>query len=418
MSQPPPNDMDVSSKGDMMVNNLIYRQPKALSLAKNRTLRRQKFQLGTYSDSQTSTIVLNTGSDYVKTSSSYLTFNMLLTGTTPTANFANGSAVNIIEDISIRTRSGTEVDRIERVNLWSKNDVRNTFSQDWFDNYGTMAGFGATGIGGTDAAILSDTDVRFVIPLNLISGFFRPVGGQLMPPQLAAGMEIQISFADYRTALFQKAGTVTGYTISDISIMCDCVTLADDVQKTLNMESASSGLEYTYPRFHTASSTVTSTSVNVQVQKSVAQASTMTACLLTKANVLDVTVDSLKSETWDVSSWQYRIGSLYYPNEKLLSATNGLESFFIAQSTYDKPKHGYMENAVSLTDFVTNGYGIMSASFERDQALNLSGVPINNSRQAELNATLASWSANIECVVFLEYVAVARAFIDNCVIAV
>ena len=276
-----------------------------------------------------------------------------------------------------------------------------------------MAGMGATGVGGTDAAILSATDAKFVIPLSMISGLFRPVGGQLLPPQMAAGMEIHITLADYRTALFTKAGTVTGYTLSSISIMADCVTLSDDTQKTLNFESASSGLEYTYPRIHTASSTVTSTAISMQVQKAVAQANIMTAVLRTQSTILDVTADSLASTSWALDAWQFRVGSLYYPAESLRSATDAVESYFMSQQVFDKPKHGFSENAVSLADFKTGGYGLMSASFERDQALNLTGLPINNSRFAELVATLSSWSVNLELTLFLEYTAVARLYIDN-----
>ena len=85
----------------------------------------------------------------------------------------------------------------------------------------------------------------------------------------------------------------------------------------------------------------------------------------------------------------------------------------MAQQVFDKPKHGFSENAVSLTDFKTNGYGIMAASFEREQALNLTGLPSNNSRSAELVATLAAWTVNLELTLFLEYTSVARLYIDN-----
>jgi hypothetical protein len=407
------------TKGDLMVNNLIYKQPKALSLAVNRTQKRQLFQRSSYASSEEAVIVWNTGSDHIDVANSYLTYKVTALGTTPTANFGSGSAANIIQRITATTRSGTEVDRHDKVNLWSKQDARNTYAQDWFDKYGTMAGFGASGVGGTDPAILSATATRFVVPLSLILGFFRPIGGPLMPPQLAAGLELRIQFADYRTALFEKTGTVTGYSISDISIMCDCTTLADDTKKTLNMESSQGGLEYSYPRIHTATSTVKSTAINSQVQKSVAQASTLTSTLVTQADVLDVTADSLACETWNVSEWQYRVGSLYYPNETIKDATvDAVESYFLAQQVYDKPRHGYAENAVSLTGFKTGGFGAMSASFEKNQSLNLTGTPLNNSRAAELNATLASWAANIELTVFLEYVAVARAYLDNVVVSI
>ena len=406
-------------KGDMRVNNLIYKQPDSLSLAVNRTMKRQKFQQNSYSDGETAIINFNTGSDYMKNCNSYLTFELTLTGTTPTANFGIGSAVNLFESILITTRSGSELDRTESLNLHSAKTLRQKNSQDWIDNFGSMMGMGSTGIAGTDAANTSATATKFVIPLSKLSGVFDPVGGLLLPPQLAAGMEIRLTCADFRTALFQKAGTVTGYTISNISIMADLVSMSDSTQKSLNFESATNGLEYTYPRWHTAKTTGTSTDINVQISKSVAQASMLYAVLVKQADVLDVTTDSFASEAWDITSWSTRVGSLYQPNEPLKdTAKDALESYFISQAVYDKARYNHAENSVSLVDFKTNGSAVICSSFERDQALNLSGTAINNSRQVEVNITLDSWAYNLEVSVFLEYHSVCRAFMDNASIAV
>ena len=100
------------------------------------------------------------------------------------------------------------------------------------------------------------------------------------------------------------------------------------------------------------------------------------------------------------------------------NAEDGLESFFIAQQTYDKSKHPHSENSVSIDDFKTNGYGVLAVSMEKDQALNLSGLPINNSRVLELQATLKNFTTNVECVIFLEYIAVCRAWLDNTQVAI
>ena len=403
---------DASPQGDMMVNNLIYKQPKSLTLAVNRASKRQYFQRSTYTDSESAIIDWNVGSDYTKACNSYLTFKVALTGTTPIGGFGVGSAVNLLQSLSIRSRSGTELDRLDRLNLWSKNDIPYTYGADWISKYGTMMGVGGS------ATALSATATRFVIPLSAISGFFRPVGGQLIPPQLGAGLHMELTFADYREAIFQDSGTVTGFAISDISIMCDCVTLSDDSQKTLNTESSSSGLEFVFPKIHTSTNTITSTAINLQVRKAVSMANMATTCILTQANVLDVTVDSFKSPVWDVTQWQYRLGSIYMPQQPLTTTSDGLESFHAAQQVYDKPKHGHSENAISLTDFKTNGYGVMAVSMERDQSLNLSGLQINNSRALELQATLSAWAANLEAVVFLEYTSVARAYLDNVAVSI
>ena len=43
---------DSMAKGDMLVNNLIYRQPQQVSLAVNRTMKRQQFQRKNYEDGE------------------------------------------------------------------------------------------------------------------------------------------------------------------------------------------------------------------------------------------------------------------------------------------------------------------------------------------------------------------------------
>lgn len=407
-----------ADRSDLMVNNLIYRMPKALSLAVNRTMTRQYFQRSSYSAGDTAIADLNTGSAYVKACNSYLTFDVTLEGTAPLANFGCGSAANLIRNIMIRSRSGTELDRIDRVNLWSKNQLAWEYGDDWYKKYGTLMGIGATRAAG-DAANTSATATRFVVPLSALSGFFKPTGGQLIPPQLASGLHIELTLADFREAFVQTSGTVTGYSVSNISIMCDSVTLSDDTQKTLNAESASSGLEYTYPRYHTSTSTVNSTAINAQVRKAVSQATIASAYLLTQADIFDVTADSLSSTGWNTASWQYRVGSLYFPHQPIVDTAtpSGKESLMIAQAAYDKPGHGSMENSVGVTDFLSS-FGGMIVSIEKDSALNLSGLPINNSRAMELVGTLASWSANLELVMFLEYVGVAKAYIDNTAVSV
>jgi hypothetical protein len=59
------------------------------------------------------------------------------------------------------------------------------------------------------------------------------------------------------------------------------------------------------------------------------------------------------------------------------------------------------------------GLGIAAVSLEKDAALNMSGLPVNNSRVLELNATFANTVATRVVVTFLEYMAVARSFVDN-----
>ena len=114
------NDMVDESSGDMENNNLIYKQPMALSLAKTRTQVKQFFQRSDYSSApnKTAIIDLNTGSSYIDVYNSFLSFDVTAWSTAQEEfSFGDGSAMNVIDRITIRTRSGTEVERLEGANL-------------------------------------------------------------------------------------------------------------------------------------------------------------------------------------------------------------------------------------------------------------------------------------------------------------
>ena len=72
-------------------------------------------------------------------------------------------------------------------------------------------------------------------------------------------------------------------------------------------------------------------------------------------------------------------------------------------------------SAVSLTDFSAS-QSAYCASFERDQALELSALPVNNSRVAELDVEFDATSSvglTRQLISFLCYASVSRAFIEN-----
>lgn len=419
----PDQPMSQNTNADLAINGLIYKQPNQVSKAVVRTTKRQRFQRRSYLPQEVGRCDFNSGSDYVNCSNSYLTFDIATTGgEIATGNFGTGSVMNIIERIIITSRSGTELDRIERANLYSKNTLKYEKSDDWVRKYGSMMLLGETGSTETDGPIISDVAQRVCIPLNAFAGIFNPINEQLMPPHLASGLQIEILFADYRTAIVQTGvgSDVTGYTVENIQFALDCVTLSDDTQKTLNMEAAQSGLEYTYPRVYTSTNSIQSTSVNAQVRKAVSQACKVTSTLISQAAVLEVGSDSLESVAWDVSTWQYRLGGLYFPQESLSDPT-GVESFLSVQNAFNKSQFSFKENAISVEQFQNTGnnggYGVMCQSLERDQVLNLTGMPINNSRVLELTATLGTYTFPLELVTFLDYFVVARAYTDNCLLS-
>jgi len=412
------------ASSDLRINNLVYSQPAALSLAVDRSLKRQFFQRSNYEGSRSTTMICdwNTGTSYVNMSNSYLSIKVKLTGgATSAANFGSGSAMNFLNEVRIQSRSGTELDRLQNANLWSKFDSLYQMPNEWLSTVGSVQGFGATRTGSTDSANMNTTtSVRFNIPLAQISTFFRPLkAGQLLPPQLASGLHFEITLEDFRTALFQKVTGITGYNLESLYFQLDTVQMTDDCQRTINDISANTGLEYTYNRIYTSQTQLPTSqlSLSQQIRKAVSQACYVSTITLSQADKVDITKDSLNAIPFNYDSFQYRLGSLYFPNQAITDASDGVEAYTISQSTYDKMKHAYNAGSITLANFVAR-HGVLSGSFEKDTSLDISGLPINNSRVLELNAQYVAVAEALEVYSFLQYTSVARTFLDNTAVAI
>ena len=154
-----------------------------------------------------------------------------------------------------------------------------------------------------------------------------------------------------------------------------------------------------------------------QVRKAVSQACFATSISMSSEDKIVISKDSLTSLPCDVTSFQYRLGSLYFPHQRIEdNSTDACEAFCIAQQVNDKFQHPYNENAVNVHSFKSK-FGIMSASFEKDTHLNMSGLPINNSRVLELNCEFLTNPEPREVVTFLQYCCVSRTYIDNVAVA-
>lgn len=418
----PDDEVDSQTKGDLLVNNLIYRQPKALSLAKSRSYVKQFFQRSDYPSAPGKTGICdwNSGSSYIDPYNSFLTFTINTTGS-GTFTFGNGSAMNLINRLQIRSRSGTELERIDDANLWSYYDLNYSQSDEYLKTIGSLMGHGDTtnhltyGVGNS---------IKFAIPLTFLAPLFRPLKKQLIPPQMASGLHFELTFENTNTA-FVSAGSITSYDVQDIEFYLDSVELSDDTQKTLNMESANTGLEWVSPRIYTSVTSLPSgqTSTSIQVRKAVSQAMATYTIPRNTADLSNLSVDSFLSSYGNLGNtheWQYRVGSLYFPNQ--VARENQLtahpETYLNALTTWDKNKHQNYPCAVSMRDFMTN-LGIFSVSLSKNDSLHLAGLPLNNSRALELNLSFPSAAAaERNLTLFLEYIQCAKFYSQNVSVAI
>ncbi len=403
------SDVAIEDEGmvasDLLVNNLVYKAPAALSLAVDRTYVRMFPQNQSSSPGQTTVFDITSGTAFVNPYNSYLKFDLAVSGaSTPEANFGVGSAMNLINQITIRSRSGTELARVEKANFYSYISSVNQYSLEYLANQGQVEGWASA-----STALVTATARTFCIPLVRLAPFFQPTRrGMKYPCQLISGLHIEIIWESAAMALVEKTATVSSYALTNIAIMLDSMTLTDDTQRAINVESARNGLELTVPQVFVAQDTITAGTIyNAQLRKAVTQANRVILVPFVQT-AASVSVDNFATVAASISSFQFRLGSLYFPKQ---AVTNLPECYMQTLMSFDKLRNELEPTAVSYNKYILNQFSLC-ASLEKDQSLQVSALPINNSRVLESLITFGS-STTATIMVFLEYVSVIRTFIDN-----
>jgi len=412
--------MDKQDKDDITrlldVNDLTYTMPRNLSVVAARNQKKYTFQRSEYSDTSGSMIcTLQTGAQYIDWRNSYLKFGLtVVNGGSGNWHFGLGSATNLFREIIISSRSGVEIDRITRLNLLRLHHDRVHMSGEELASVGSLMGYfdydTATTAPTSVAPTVGFTDnvkYNFVIPMNKLSGFFD--SPKLCPSHLASGLRIELVLESKTTAIqVQAADVVNSYTISDPEIQCDTFLLNDDSTRKLNEISARNGLEYVFQSWHMTSDSKTGDQFNIDTNKAVSRALGAFAVSRLTASITDGTLDSLASEAdYPVNRTQFRLGSEYYPQHY---TERDSDQFF--NTLYANEKlHSRNPSSLSQAQFIAALWQV-DANLERSTVLALTGLPINNSRALSFDIQF-SGSASREVNVFLQYVVLARCYINN-----
>jgi len=413
---------ELSVSQQKLLNGVLYEMIPESTIATARTFKRQYFQKNSYSANNQAICDWNTGDAYINPRRSYLAITM---DSTLQANFGVGGVTNLIRRIVISSRSGTEVSRTEDYNLLATKLIRYQCSKDYVTDMAQVMGY----TNDPDEMKLAHdqltTSKTYLIPLSLLSGFFAGDGKTLIPPQLAAGLRIELTLESDTRALVGAAPTTYG--ISAISFLLNTTQMVDSWQKQISAESARDGLSYSFSEWHTTQSTLQSstTQINVEVRKAVARA--LLAFAMPSVDADDGTKDNMKSSAWTgTSKIEWRLGSLY-PTQQPIQTVN--ESFFQAQNIFDA---GILDckrtNGISPTSFElstaaaseghVDGMGIYAVSLERNDVrlngvLSLSGLPTNNSRSLALDVTYDAGGTTRKFHLFMKHLRIVKIFLDN-----
>lgn len=221
------------SKGMIIVNDLVYKLEPDLSVAVNKTHKNHFFQQTSYENNQPATCILNSGADYIDCRKSFLRLQVNLScksrdhymdevkskmteydqGTrrnyiedvnddfvnSINDSFVidglfgpNGSILNLIDTVTVTTRSGDELSRCSDLGMLSNMMLPLAYGDDWKKTVGQGLGFGDRLYGRNSTRKHPLSDKTYTIPLYLLSPIFQY--NRLMPAMLMSGLRIQITW--------------------------------------------------------------------------------------------------------------------------------------------------------------------------------------------------------------------------------
>ena len=425
-------------------NDLNYTVSRMNSVVSKRNLKEYHAAQQEYSSGSGVDIIFNvqTGSQYVNCRNSMLVFDLETSATTAaTAHFGIGSSYNIFREITVQSRSGTEVDRYQSCNVHRAHWDRLNESDEWFQSVGKLMGYESkvttTGITGEDVTAQSltfstdyptfpvvpvgGTAIRYMIPLSKLAPVFA--SDKMLHSDLASGMRIEIKLDRAANAFVTNvADPSIAFKVVNPKLLIDTHELTDGATSELKKIAARSGLEYAYSSVYTESDASTSTRFSIEVNRAVARALQVFAVSRLVANINRSEVDSLASEVitknadGEITSFQARLGSMYFPNREL---SDSKELYFNALYAAHKFEQSHTHpSQLKYDDFETGGLAQLHATMESNSLLKHSGSALNNSRSLSLDIQFREGipSTGRQVDVFLSYLSICRSYLNNTII--
>jgi len=398
---------------------LEYKSPLYSAPVSLRNTRQFPFAQSSYNAGQTMMATLQSSSFYLDGRNSRLEFSVEFKGTAGEVfNWGQGSALNVVRSVVLTSRSGTEISRLNSVNLYHAKVDRFTHGKDWFESEGSLIGYQKPTIT-LDAN--GGVTQKYAIPLPFLSGFFAPLNSQYLPPYICSGMKIEIQLATAAEALHKTTATnnTVSYTVVDPVVVCDLVKMSDKVDSVMTSVAHKAGLDIVFDEYDNFSIVSSSNKNTIDINKSCSKASKIIVCARRSANVSDLAHDGMQSEAFGFNEYQARVGSVYHPQKAIsdyVSAyANALQLF--RGMRRDEKQSPY----TNLTEFNTadnnthSGHAVLGTDLSRSSLIDSQCIPLNNSHSLSLNVGFSS-AVSRQIDAFLVYKKVCKCYTSNAII--
>lgn len=392
----------------LSVNNLVYELDPLMSVTTQRILIKIYSSQVSYKSGDLVNFVQNTGAYNVDYSRSYGFYDIQAVGADcGFSGNGTGSGNNVLDETRVSARSGTELDHHTQKGLY------NNLTYNWENNNTVVNNQGlAYGFGSASNVVKVATTKRIYLTAGMIATMFE--SDQLCPDSVARGMNIDIILADYRTALYNAAGTTTDYVITNFTLCLDCHKLDPRIQSMLNNVSLKEGLEWNYDRVYHTFRTQTGTSLNMDVKKKLSRAKHVWALSRVNAGVQDVKENSFTSEpivkdtnSWSSVRWEVGAGN-YYPQDHLRHPD---DLYMYTSASFDLIQNPRKVGYVRPYTSGDQKFVIVGASLERSLEVP-DGVPTSDARTLTLDAEFND-SIDRRIDLFIKYQNTAVIYPDN-----
>jgi hypothetical protein len=358
------NDQGSLDQKILALNGLGYNTPEELSVANAHRLRSFVSLRNDYISGAQGYIDISVGTDLIDGKASWLQFEVAVAN--EAASLSDNGVMGLFRQTVVRARSGQELSRFSYANLYNHD------SMPFECQAGTMNCL-ASGMG-TNTTFPQNTWTKVAIPLPWLNPFFS--GSRLIPTQCIGTLRLEFLLANKAEAMFSAGGT-HDFAVRNVEILVDTYSLADSALRSLSMVAAQSGLAYSWSDVHTTLATSDGQHATMVSLKSASRATGAHVHIVETADFIDAQKDSMVNETYDVSQYQFSLGSMYMPAAPI---THIVSAFYNALNGFDSLKHCREFSAdITYNKFVER-YGIPTVTLERSSVLQANGMATSSSR--------------------------------------
>ena len=410
------------------VNELSYQMPPSLGIASSANHREEFAQINSYTVSsggggQTVVFDSQTGSSFVDPKASYYVFN-ISHSSAEDIGFGSGSIANIINTVTVRSRTGKEIGRYENFNLLCKYMDRVNESQEFLSSTLKAQGYSVS-TAARYADAVPATGKTYILRMSSIP-CFNPVNCKLLCPQLMEGLRVEFRLEASVIAFCPSVDgevleTNLTYTLNRPSVQYKCYNLADAFARQIAMVASKSGLRLLHKEiFHTITST-SGNQINFDIKKAASKALNCMSVLRVTANTTAKDVDCFASKVNDIVRYQANIGSVYWPNQPMTlpDVTDYYQSYYYSMYGAGKIYGGFPssltpEQWVGTGDLKTYNNNFIMINLNSSNVSDLVGMTVNNSRALLLNIERPSTSADaVRIDSFLSHLRATTVFTSN-----